>query len=366
MKSNAKQIDAGQVLIAGFRDHDPPDELMAAASLGHVGGFILFKRNLGSMRQVADLNRRLIEIMPRDFPPWITVDQEGGRVARLGHPVVAIPSMRVLGSIDQPSLTRDAAALLGRQLRKLGFNLDLAPVLDVDTNPANPVIGDRSFGKEPQRVARHGAAFISGLHQAGILACAKHFPGHGDTELDSHLALPRLTHNLERLNAVELAPFKAIIGEISVIMTAHIVCDAIDPSLPATLSRKVMTNLLREQLAYTGVVISDDMEMKAIADNFPIDDAVCVAIEAGCDALLICSHPDLLFQAHRALVLKAEKEPRFARRLREANERALVLRQRFPPIAATIGSDIEKELLAENPQDIEQRLAELIAATNAE
>lgn len=351
------EIDAGQLLIAGFETPDPPTELLRAASRAQLGGFILFKRNIGTLGEVAALNRRLFESAPDDYPPWIAVDQEGGRVARLGPPVVALPPMRVLGTIDQPSLTRDAARLLGTQLRLLSFNLDFAPVLDVDTNPANPVIGDRSFGREPGIVVRHTVAFASGLEQAGIVSCAKHFPGHGDTQVDSHLALPRLNHDLKRLEQIELAPFKAAIAEIPTMMTAHLVCEAIDPNLPATLSRSVVTALLREQLGYKGVVFSDDMEMKAIAHNYSIEDAACLAIEAGCDALLYCSRPDDLFRAHRALVLKAEREPPFASRLREAKDRGLRLRRRYSAKAVTKVVVIDEALLAENSQSIESRIA---------
>jgi len=364
MTRNASEVDAGQLLIAGFETPDPPTDLLQAASRGQLGGFILFKRNLGTMKEVAELNRRLIEAAPNDYPPWIAVDQEGGRVARLDPPVIALPPMRVLGTIDQPKLTHDAAKLLGGQMRLLGFNLNFAPVLDVDTNPTNPVIGDRAFGQEPQRVVRHAMAFASGLEQAGICGCGKHFPGHGDTQTDSHLTLPRLKHDFERLDQVELAPFKAAIGEIATMMTAHLVCEAIDPELPATLSPRVVTTLLREQLGYSGVVFSDDMQMKAIADNYSIDDAACLAIEAGCDTLLYCSCPDNLFQAHRALVIKAEKEPKFASRLREAKAKVLLARKRYRPLAAPNTADIEHALLKNNPHSIEMRITRIMSSNS--
>ncbi|MBN1653200.1 MAG: beta-N-acetylhexosaminidase [Deltaproteobacteria bacterium] len=356
MTKNTIEIDAGQLLIAGFEGPEPPSELLRAIARAKLAGFILFKRNLGTMREIAELNRRLIEASPRDYPPWIAVDQEGGRVARLGPPVVALPPMRVLGAIDQPSLTRDAARLLGRQLRLLGFNLDLAPVLDIDTNAANPIIGDRAFGNDPEKVVRHALAFASGLEQAGISGCGKHFPGHGDSEIDSHLALPRIKHERERLDRVELVPFKAAAGALTTMMTAHLVCEAIDPRLPATLSPSLLTTLLRKQLGYTGVVFSDDMEMKAISDNFSVEDSACLAIEAGCDALLYCSRSDHLFRAYQALVRKGEKEPGFARRLRQAKDRALRARRRFRPRAPKSEVEIEKALLAENSQEIEARI----------
>src|SRR5262245_34353678 len=156
---------AGQVIVAGFGKGDPPRGLCELARRGALGGFVLFRRNVGTPIETATLNETLRGLTPPDRPPWIAVDQEGGRVARLGGPVVRLPAMRMLGQIDDPELTREAAVVLGRQLATLGFNLDFAPVLDVDTNPANPVIGDRSFGSEPARVIRHARAFAAGLAQ---------------------------------------------------------------------------------------------------------------------------------------------------------------------------------------------------------
>ena len=227
---------AGQVLVVGFAGKDAPDELLGPCARGELGGIILFKRNLGTMHEVAELIGRFVAVCPRDRPLLVAVDQEGGRVARLGEPVLRLPAMHALGKLDDAALTERAGELLGRQLKALGFNMDFAPVLDVNTNPHNPVIGDRAFGDEPERVIKHGLAFARGLARGGVHACGKHFPGHGDTDLDSHLALPRLNHDRARLDRAELAPFRAARGEIAALMTAHVVFEALAPNKPATIA----------------------------------------------------------------------------------------------------------------------------------
>ncbi len=348
---------AGQAIVSGFTGKQPPEELLRAAASRRLGGLILFSRNFATVAEAVELNRVLIAAFAPETPPWIGVDQEGGRVARLGSPVVRLPAMRVLGEIDDPALTRQAASVLGAQLACLGFNLDFAPVLDVDSNPANPVIGDRAFGADPDRVARHGLAFAEGLQRAGVAACGKHFPGHGDTDVDSHLALPRLEHDLERLEAVELAPFRAAAGTLASIMTAHVVFRAIDPGAPATLGPRAIEGLLRQQIDYRGVVFSDDLEMKAIDDHYGVPEAACLAVQAGCDAVLICSRPELTLQTHEALVRRAERDSGFAEKLRVAAERSLTARRKYPAAVATEGGRVEEDLRARDPDGIERRIA---------
>ncbi|HEX2677909.1 MAG TPA: beta-N-acetylhexosaminidase [Polyangiales bacterium] len=352
---------AGQLLVVGFPAGDPPSDLMELSGRGELGGFILFRRNLGTPAEVARLTSLLHESSPADFPPFVGVDQEGGRVARLGSPVLRLPPMRVLGDLDDVALTERCAVLLGRQLRILGFNLDFAPVLDVDTNPANPVIGDRSFGREPARVIAHARAFARGLASAHVIACGKHFPGHGDTLEDSHLALPRVQHALERLRAVELVPFAALAQELPTLMTAHVVFDAIDPALPATLSRAAIDGLLRQQLGYTGLVWSDDLEMKAISERYGIGDAAVRAIEAGCDAVLVCAEPKHALEAHAALCERAARDAAFAARVRASAEKSLALRlaHRVLPRHPTA---VAAELVAEQPERIEQEIASRTAS----
>lgn len=349
---------AGQVLVVGFAGKDAPDELLGPCRRGELGGIILFKRNLGTMHEVAALIDRFVAVCPPGLPLLVAVDQEGGRVARLGDPVLKLPAMRQLGLIDDPSLTERAAELLGRQLKALGFNMDFAPVLDVNTNPDNPVIGDRAFGDEPERVVRHGLAFARGLARGGVLACGKHFPGHGDTDLDSHLALPRLPHARERLDAAELVPFRAARGEIPALMTAHVVFEALSPGKPATLAPEVVGTLLRDELGYDGVVISDDLEMKAIADHLGVEQAACDAIAAGCDILLVCSRVDWALRAQKALAERAEADPQFRARLADAAARAIAMRKTCPPAPVTAPDALELALCAAEARELAAEIAE--------
>jgi len=347
---------AGQVIVAGFDAAGPPPSLCDLTKRGELGGFILFGRNLGSPAEIVQLTERLFRLAPAGCPLWLGVDQEGGRVARLKAPVLRLPPMRVLGAIDDTTLTRDAAQVLGRQLALLGFNIDYAPVLDVDSNPDNPAIGDRSFGPEPSRVIRHGRAFAAGLRLAGVAPCGKHFPGHGDTHVDSHFELPRVAHSRERLDRIELAPFVALRDELPHLMTTHVLFEALDPDRPATLSVKIMDGLLRRELGYAGVVWSDDLEMKAITARYGIEEAACGAIAAGCDALLICSNPEYVLAAHRALTLAAERDAAFGARLREAAMRSLAARaaQPFQPAAS---AEVAARLAAQGAEAIEARIA---------
>ena len=195
-----------------------------------------------------------------------------------------------------------------------GIHLDFAPVVDVDTNPANPIIGDRSFGRDPSQVGKLAAAFIEALQGKGVAACAKHFPGHGDTDKDSHLDLPVVEHSMGRLDEIELAPFrKAIAADVATIMTAHIVVRELDEKVPATLSKAVVTTLLRDQLGYKGVIVADDLEMKAVSANWPYAISAVLAAQAGCDILPVCEHEDAQAAVIEALI-RAEESGELRRR----------------------------------------------------
>lgn len=317
--------------MGGFSGLTLPSTLREAFAEGSIGGVTVFRRNIENEQQLHDLISSIG--YPEEHPPLLAIDQEGGRVARLKDAIAKLPPMRALGQIGDPSLTKRAGFVLGSQLRAIGLTMNFAPVLDVDTNPANPVIGDRAFGTTVEEVVLHARAFAAGLANAGVLSCGKHFPGHGDTLLDSHLALPTVAHSRARLDAVELAPFRQAL-DFPAFMTAHVVFPELDASRPATLSPQVVGGLLRTEMGYEGVIISDDLEMKAVAKMHSVAESAVLAIEAGCDVLLVCSDTDALFDAREALAAKARKSSGFRGRLNDAAERSLRLRRSAPPAPA--------------------------------
>jgi beta-N-acetylhexosaminidase len=323
----------GALILGGYLGEQPTNSFLSRLAAGHLAGAILFRRNLPDLQAGYETARTIIRVAPSDAPPWIAVDQEGGRVRRLLAPALQLPPMRTLGGTGDASLVERAMRTVGRQLAVLGFNLDFAPVLDVDTNPDNPVIGDRSFGRDARTVAELGCAAIRGLQSAGVSACGKHFPGHGDTSTDSHLELPRVDTPLDRMRRVELVPFAAAVRcGVDAIMSAHIVCSAVDPQVPATLSHRLMTGLIRDDLGFGGVVFTDDLEMKAIAGRYGFGDAAVAAIEAGCDVVCISQDEDAQQQAHAAIVRQCERDARFRARCAQAARRSLTLRRRRRPV----------------------------------
>ena len=283
----------GQLLFAGFEGTELPADLAALISAGRVGGAILFARNVRDPGQLRALVAALHAHAPKNAPLTVCIDQEGGRVQRLRAPWTEWPPMRRIGAKNSLDATRSIATALGRELSDLRIDLDFAPVADVDSNPDNPIIGDRSFSSDPEEVARHACAFALALQATGVAACGKHFPGHGDTAVDSHLALPYLDCDWDRLGRVELPPFRALSKcGVASIMTAHVLLERIDPLHPATLSRTAI-GCLREELGYDGLVFTDDIEMAAVADRYAPGDLTRLSLEAGADSLLVCSRADL-------------------------------------------------------------------------
>jgi beta-N-acetylhexosaminidase len=319
----------GRLAIVGFEGHTASDDLRRLAAEFDLGGVIYFARNVLEPAQVADLSRE-IAALARDWPFWISVDQEGGRVARLKAPFTEWPPAITLGRSGDPGMAERFAAALAAELRAVGITLDYAPVLDVHTNPANPVIGDRALSDTAEVAAALGAAIVRGLQSAGVAACGKHFPGHGDTSIDSHEALPVVEHDRRRLEAVELVPFRAAIAAgVATIMTAHVLVPAIDEQRPASLSPLLIDRWLKSELRYDGVVISDDLGMKAISATTPAGDAAVQALAAGCDAVLLCNHTaeeqvtalEAIIRAAESGVLKATRIDDAMARQRRVKER---------------------------------------------
>jgi beta-N-acetylhexosaminidase len=340
---------AGQRLMVGF------DGLAASADARRLirdygaGSVILFARNVEGPEQVAELVRELQSIAHaagQETPLLVSVDQEGGRVARLRDPWTRWPTALALGRTGSEELARRMGDALAGELLACGITLDFAPVMDVNTNPDNPVIGDRSFGDDPDLVGRLGAAFIQGLQGGGVAACAKHFPGHGDTSVDSHVDLPVVEHARRRLEEVELRPFrKAVEAGVATVMTAHVVVRALDAAVPATLSRAVVDGLLRRELAFDGVIVSDDLEMKAVAGRWSPGEAAVRAAGAGCDVLPVCATAEMQVASAEALIRALEsgeiafaEQDAAARRIRRLKERYVVERALPDPRAARLAA----------------------------
>ncbi|MEQ1757496.1 MAG: beta-N-acetylhexosaminidase [Vicinamibacterales bacterium] len=286
----ALRREIGQLLIGSLPGTTIPQELRSLAREFQFGGVTLFKRNIEAPEQVEELSRDLQELTVEQ-PLWIAVDQEGGRVARLRSPFTEWPPMASLGRSGDPALATRFAAAMATEMRAVGITLDYAPVLDIHTNPKNPVIGDRALSEDAAKVAALGAAIITGLQSNGVAACGKHFPGHGDTSVDSHFELPIVDHPPDRIRRVECVPFiEAIRQGVAFIMTAHMLVPSIDDQYPATLSRRIVHDLLRDELDFDGVILSDDLEMKALASDYSVADAAVRAIQAGCDGVLVCRH----------------------------------------------------------------------------
>ena len=328
----ATRRDIGQFLIGSMPGTTIPVELRSLAKEFDLGGVILFGRNIEAPEQVAELSAEC-EALGRSMPAWVSVDQEGGRVARLKEPFTRWPPMATLARAgkDAESLAGRFATALAEELKAVGITLDYAPVLDIHTNPKNPVIGDRALGEKPEDVARLGRVIIRALQGAGVAACGKHFPGHGDTSTDSHFELPVVEHPPDRLRAIEFEPFRAAVEErVAFIMTAHVLVPSLDEEKPATLSPKVVQKLLREELKYEGVILSDDLEMKAVSAQYAVPDSAVEAIRAGCDAVLVCQGDvDLQARTLESLVKAVESGTIPAKRFDDAFMRLKRTKQRF-------------------------------------
>ena len=361
----ATRRDIGQLLIGSFNGTTVPIEWRSLAKEFDLGGAIFFSRNVEAPEQVAELSAST-EALGRAMPLWVSIDQEGGRVARLKEPFTRWPPMATLGRAKSDELTERFARALAKELAAVGITLDYAPVLDIHTNPKNPVIGDRALAERAEDVAKLGQIIVRTLQDEGVAACGKHFPGHGDTNQDSHFELPLVEHPPDRLRAVEFEPFRAAIRErVAFIMTAHVHVPSLDENRIATFSPTVVQNILREELGYDGVILSDDLEMKAVSANTPVPVAAVNAIKAGCDGVLICSGDvDVQAAALEALVKAVETGEISAARLDDAFKRQRAAKERFlavgrPATSARIRS-LREVVGREEHQAIAQEMASFL------
>lgn len=327
----------GQVMSIGFDGPEVDPGLQEMIEKYHVGGINLFARNIASPVQVAEMTAQMQKLALASGHPGllIAIDQEGGRVARLTEDkgFTEVPGAMAIAATGKLENATLAASLLAGEMRAVGINVDFAPDLDVNNNPNNPVIGIRSYGSDPQKVSEYGLKFIQGLKSGAIIAVGKHFPGHGDTAVDSHVSMPVVPHDRARLEAVEFVPFKAAIrAEVPVIMSAHVSFPVIEPTtgLPATLSSKVLTGLLRQELAFQGVIATDALEMGALGQSgYPVPLAAATALQAGADLLLFNRDHAVQKEAFNLIREWVQAGKISLARLDDAVKRILILKARY-------------------------------------
>ncbi len=328
-KKNIKSL-VGQMFLVGFNGYSVPNEFKQFMQDWNLGGTIYFKRNVQSPAQLAELSNE-VQFLCRgkDQPPmFISIDHEGGKVNRLVKPFTKFPGNDYLGDLGSPKVGFEFGVVLGKELKAVGINVNYAPVVDVNTNPNSPIIKGRAFSSDPQVCANLGSSVCRGIQKMLVMAVAKHFPGHGDTKEDSHLSLPRVNKTLDELEACELIPFRRVVrSRVEGIMTAHIMNAALDPELPATLSEKTITGILRNNLCFSRIVFSDDMEMKAITDNYGAEQAAVLAVNAGCDVLIYRGDNGLPVSAMEAVIKAVEDNQIPVEKIERAVERIMAAKK---------------------------------------
>jgi beta-N-acetylhexosaminidase len=319
----------GQLLLVGLEGETiAPGEQLLCEEYG-FGGFVLFERNCRAAEQIAALCRNLWASAVA-IPPFIAIDHEGGRVHRLPAPFRHFPTAAVIGRTKSADLAHRAGYAAAEELALVGINLNFAPVLDIHANGENSIIGDRAFAADPNVVITTAWSWAEGLRQGGIIACGKHFPGHGAADKDSHFDLPIIVKSAQELTTHELVPFAyACRNGIEALMTAHVLYPALDPQRPATLSEKIITGLLRHQMGYGGVVFSDDMHMRAISDRYGAGEAAYASLRAGVDMLLFCHDLCRAAEVCEFLCAQSEKEAALRHRIDESYGRVTELKRRY-------------------------------------
>lgn len=335
----------GQHLVTGFSGPEMTDDFVESVRKYHIGNVILFENNVVDREQLHRLctEIRALVLQETGYPPLITIDQEGGAVSRLKEDCAIFPSAMAVAATGNPENAFAAGFITAQELRAMGVNFDLAPVVDVNSNPNNPVIGVRSYGDDPHRVAEYGLAMAQGLTQGGILCSLKHFPGHGDTSVDSHLGLPRVEKTLPELQACELVPFQACIDAgVPAVMTTHILFPALEPEgVPATMSRRILTDLLKKKMGFQGLIISDCMMMGAIAQTYGTVQGCVAAIRAGVDLVFVSHSPKLASEAIDWIHAALEAGELDAREFSDSTEKILRYKAQLPsetPPLNSVGS----------------------------
>ncbi len=329
-KKNIQSL-VGQLFIVGFNGYSVPADLKKFIQDCHLGGVIYFKRNVQSPAQLAELSNELqFSCRGKDAPGlFISIDHEGGKINRLVKPFTKFPGNDYLGDLNSPKIGFEFGMVLAKELKAVGINVNYAPVVDVNSNRDSPIIKGRAFSSDPEICGKLGSAVCRGIQKMGVVAVAKHFPGHGDTKEDSHFALPKVNKTVAQLEELELIPFRRVIrSRVEAIMTAHIMNPAVDPELPSTLSKKTI-DILRNDLRFSKIIISDDMEMKAIADHYSVEDAAVLAVNAGCDMLIYKADAGLPMVAFEAVVKAVESNKISMSTLEQAVGRILGVKKMY-------------------------------------
>ena len=321
----------GQMLLVGMEGYDMNDSITELIKSYNVGGIILYGKNVKDGRQLLSLTNSLKNTNSSNkIPLFISVDEEGGSVSRNPKEIKKLPTARDIGKTENTDLAFEAGKLLGKTVKAFGYNMDFAPVLDIDSNPLNPVIRDRAFGQTAEIVSAMGIGVFKGIKEEGVIPVIKHFPGHGDTITDSHIGLPVITHSWERLNNFEIVPFKhAIDNGADVVMVAHILLLQIDQEYPASMSDVVITNILRDRLKFQGVIITDDMTMGAIEENYNIDEAAVQSVKAGADIVLVGHNHENSVKVFNALKEGVEKDNISIDKIDKSVYRILKLKEKY-------------------------------------
>ncbi|MDZ4277772.1 MAG: beta-N-acetylhexosaminidase [Dehalococcoidia bacterium] len=361
------EVKIGQMMMAGFAGTSVDVDVASLIEQYHLGNVVLFGPNVtapDSLRALTTEIQQRAQEQNEGLPALISADQEGGTVTRLTSDFgyTEFPNAQVLGCIDDPQLTREVGRVMGEEMRAVGINMDLAPVLDVNDNPANPVIGPRAFGSAPTVVSTNGLAFMAGLQSTGVAATGKHYPGHGNTSVDSHEALPVVNKTREELETTELAPFAAAVGQGSadVIMTAHVLYPALDPDLPATLSPSIIDGVLRSELGFGGVVMTDSLNMGAIAEITTVGEAAVQSVEAGVDLIAFSSSASTA-SIYESLLEAVQSGRISEERIDQSVERILAMKDRLG-----VGPDWAGDPAAVGSADhqaVRQQVADQAAAT---
>lgn len=352
----------GQKFVVGFPGYEFNEEVKEVIKKYKIGNIILFKENLKDEGQIKKLCAEITEFITSitGYPPFIMIDQEGGMVARLSENMGNIPGAMAISATGDSHNAYTAGYYTGLQLKELGINFNLAPVMDINSNPSNPIIGCRSYGDTPEKVSEYALQMAKGLDDAGVLSCAKHFPGHGDVSTDSHVTLPCVDKELDELEKLELVPFKkGIENKIPAIMSAHILFPKVEKDrIPATMSRKILTDILRKEMGFKGLILTDCLEMQAIKKFYGVEEGALAAFKAGADIIMISHTPSYFPEVISRIEVAIKDGSITAESIRESADRILSYKEKY---LKCIKEDKSSQEFKEKIEDIREQTLTLVS-----